>query len=315
MRHVRWRSVRVLAGLAVLATVVWWTGSGPFVHGLRSVDPPTLLLGIAIAVPTTVACAWRWRLVAGGLGVGVGLRPAIAACYRAQFLNATLPGGVLGDVHRGVRHGVAAAAVARGLRSVVWERVAGQVVQAAVVVVVLVLLPSPFRGAIPAVLAMLVVAGSVAAALLLTRTDSGAGRILQVLREDVRDGLIAPRIWPGVVVASTLAVAGHVATYLVVARAVGVETPTLTLLPLAVVVLLAAGLPVNVAGWGPREGMAAWAFAAAGLGASQGVATAVAYGAVVLVASLPGAVVLAVSARTRPRVAAGTSRQGVVSHG
>jgi hypothetical protein len=36
----------------------------------------------------------------------------------------------------------------------------------------------------------------------------------------------------------------------------------------------------------------AWAFAAAGLGASLGVATAVVYGVMVFVASLPGAVVL-----------------------
>ena len=55
--------------------------------------------------------------------------------------------------------------------------------------------------------------------------------------------------------------------------------------------LLAAALP-NVGGWGPREGVTAWAFAAAGLGASLGVATAVVYGVMVFVASLPGAAVL-----------------------
>jgi hypothetical protein len=54
---------------------------------------------------------------------------------------------------------------------------------------------------------------------------------------------------------------------------------------------VAAALP-NVGGWGPREGVTAWAFAAAGLGASRGVATAVAYGVMVFVASLPGAAVL-----------------------
>ena len=48
------------------------------------------------------------------------------------------------------------------------------------------------------------------------------------------------------------------------------------------------GIPLNVAGWGPREGVAAWAFAAAGLGAAQGVSTAVVYGVMALVASLPG---------------------------
>jgi hypothetical protein len=61
---------------------------------------------------------------------------------------------------------------------------------------------------------------------------------------------------------------------------------------LAVLVLLAMSLPISVAGWGPREGMAAWAFAAVGLTAAAGVATAVTYGVLVLFASLPGTVVL-----------------------
>ena len=63
-------------------------------------------------------------------------------------------------------------------------------------------------------------------------------------------------------------------------------------------------VPMNIAGWGPREGVAAWAFGAAGLGAAQGVATAVVYGVMVLVASLPGAVVL-VAAWLRRSAAAG----------
>ena len=66
------------------------------------------------------------------------------------------------------------------------------------------------------------------------------------------------------------------------------------MLPLALLVMLAMVLP-SVGGWGPREGAAAWAFGAAGLGAEQGVATAVVYGVMVLVASLPGAAVLVVS--------------------
>lgn len=307
-----WQWARVLTGVAVLAAVLGWTGSGPFVHGLRSLDLSTLALGAAIAVPTTVACAWRWHLVAGGLGVGVDLRSAVVACYRAQFLNATLPGGVLGDVHRGVRHGSAAGAVARGLRSVGWERVAGQVVQAAIVLAVLVLLPSPFRGLVPA---LLLAAGVAATALFVWRVVRGSspsrgGRLLRALCDDVRDGLLPPHVLPGVVVASAVAVAGHLVTYLVVARAVGVTASVLTLVPLVLLVLFAAGLPLNVAGWGPREGMAAWTFAAAGLGAGQGVATAVAYGAVVVVASLPGAVVLLADLQ-RPRHVV----EGVVSHG
>jgi len=58
----------------------------------------------------------------------------------------------------------------------------------------------------------------------------------------------------------------------------------------------------SVAGWGPREGITAWAFAAAGLGAQRGVATAVVYGVMVLTATSPGATVLVMAwfRRNRP---------------
>ena len=95
-----------------------------------------------------------------------------------------------------------------------------------------------------------------------------------------------------VVLASVVALAGYVATYVVAARAVGVDAPFATLLPLVLAVLVVAGTPLNLAGWGPREGMAVWMFTAAGLGAGAGLAAAVAYGAIVLVANLPGVVVL-----------------------
>jgi hypothetical protein len=63
------------------------------------------------------------------------------------------------------------------------------------------------------------------------------------------------------------------------------------MVPLALLALLAMVLP-GVAGWGPREGGAAWVFGAAGLGAGAGVATAVVFGVMALAASLPGALLL-----------------------
>ena len=87
--------------------------------------------------------------------------------------------------------------------------------------------------------------------------------------------------------------AGHLATFLLAARTAGATAPLSLLLPLTLLALLAMAVPVNVAGWGPREGVAAWAFGAAGLTAAQGVTVAVTYGVLALVATLPGAAVLA----------------------
>ena len=119
---------------------------------------------------------------------------------------------------------------------------------------------------------------------------------------DLRDALLARRAWPAIALASALVVAGHAATFLIAARSAGVTAPPSEMLPLALLVMQAAALP-NVGGWGPREGVTAWAFAAAGLGASLGVATAVVYGVMVFVASLPGAAVLVAAwmPRTGPR--------------
>ena len=108
----------------------------------------------------------------------------------------------------------------------------------------------------------------------------------------VQGGPLARRVWPGVVLASSVAVAGHVAVFLIAARVAGSDASLVELLPLAMLVLVAMGVPTNVAGWGPREGMAAWAFTAAGLGTAHGVATAVVYGVMSFVACLPGGVVL-----------------------
>jgi uncharacterized membrane protein YbhN (UPF0104 family) len=301
-RRTAWRWARVAAAVATLAVLVWRLGTGPFLDGLRTVDGRALAAAAGLGVLTTVCCAWRWRIVARGLGVDLPLGTAVAAYYRSIFLNVTLPGGVVGDVHRGISHGRETSDVGRGLRAVAWERSAGQVVQAVITLAVLLVAPSPVRAAMPLVaLALLVAAAGVALA---ARVRPAAGsrwaRLSGAAARDVRDGLLAARAWPAIALASALVVAGHAATFLIAARTAGTTAPLSQMLALALLAMLAAALP-NVAGWGPREGVTAWAFAAAGLGASRGVATAVVYGVMVFAASLPGAAVLVAAWLRRTR--------------
>jgi glycosyltransferase 2 family protein len=289
-----WRWVHILAAAATVVFLVWRVGTGPFLDGFRAVDGWALAAASALAVLTTLCCAWRWRIVVRGLGVELPMGSAVAAYYRSLFLNVTLPGGVVGDVHRGFSHGRDTSDVGRGLRGVAWERSAGQVVQVVITVAVLLVAPSPLHAAMP-LIALALVAAAAAVALLLVRAsradDSRLARVRSAVRRDLRDALVARRAWPAIALASALVVTGHAATFLIAARSAGVTAPLSELLPLGLLVMQAAALP-NVAGWGPREGVTAWAFAAAGFGASLGVATAVVYGVMVFVAGLPGAFVL-----------------------
>jgi uncharacterized membrane protein YbhN (UPF0104 family) len=305
----RWALVRALVAVGILALLVWWVGTGPFLTGVRAIDGWSLVGAIGIGAATIACCAWRWSLVAAGLGVPMRMRDAFAAYYRSQFLNTTLPGGVAGDVHRAVRHGLDIGDVGVGVRAVVLERVAGQAALAAIAVVVLSVFPSPVRSHLP--FATLVVGGTGLGLLALWAFVRGrSSRWVQMLRTEwgeVRKGLSARRTVVGIMCASIVVVAGHLATFMLAARTAGSTAPLQLLLPLTMLALLAMSLPLNVAGWGPREGVAAWAFGAAGLAAAQGVATAVTYGVLVLAASLPGGAVLVVRSvgRAKPAPALG----------
>jgi uncharacterized membrane protein YbhN (UPF0104 family) len=297
-----------LLRLAVGVTVLWFlwrqVGAAPFEDGLRAVTWQAVVAAATLTVLTTVCSAWRWQVVARALGVRISLPAAVGAYYRSLFLNSVLPGGVLGDVHRAVRHGRRAGDVGRGLRAVAWERLCGQVIQAVVTAVVLLTLPSPVRPALPYVLAG--VAGVAGCAALVVRGAARRGRTrlartARAVADDLRRGLLARDVWPQLTLASVLVVAGHTATFVIAARAAGCTAPLGELVALLMVVQTAGVIPLSIAGWGPREGAAAWAFAAAGLGAATGVTVTTSYAVLMLAAVAPGAGLLLADAVRRRR--------------
>jgi len=313
--------LRLVAGVAVLCLLVRHVGAAPFENGLRAVTWQAVVAAVTLNALATACSAWRWRVVARALGVDISLPGAVGAYYRSMFLNSVLPGGILGDVHRGVTHGRRAGDVARGVRAVAWERLCGQVVQAVVTVVVLLTLPSPVRPALPYVLAGVAVVAGCAALVLrgaarrgqsrsrlarsrLARSRPAKSRLdrgTRAVAVDLRHGLLAADVWPWLTLSSVLVVAGHTATFVIAARAVGCTAPLGELLALLMVVQTAAVIPLSIGGWGPREGVAAWAFAAAGFGPATGVTVATLYAVLMLAAVTPGAGLLLRDAVSRRR--------------
>jgi uncharacterized membrane protein YbhN (UPF0104 family) len=298
----------LLLRLAAGVTVLWFLGrelgAAPFEDGLRAVTWPGVVAAVTLTALTTMCSAWRWQVVARALGTDIGLPRATGAYYRSLFLNSVLPGGILGDVHRAVTQGRRAGDVAQGVRAVGWERLCGQIVQAVVTAVVLLALPSPVRPALPYVLAG--IAGVVVCAVLVVSVAARLGRsrparAARAIATDLRRGLLVRGVWPQLTLASVLVVVGHTATFVIAARIVGCTAPLGELIALLMVVQIAAAIPLNIGGWGPREGAAAWAFAAAGLGAANGVTVSTLYAVLMLIAVTPGAGLLLKDAARRRR--------------
>jgi uncharacterized membrane protein YbhN (UPF0104 family) len=296
-----WPWLRVLIGVGILGVLVWRLGTGAFLEGMRVINVWSVLAALVIGLLTTVFMARRWCLVARRLGLRLSLGTALADYYRALFLNTVLPAGVLGDVHRAVSHGRQSGNVGRGVRAVVLERFAGQVVLLVIGMTVLLTQPAllsavaddlaPSRGVLIAVLCVLAVVLALVAWAVWGRSTSTWHRALATALTDGRLGLLARDTWPRVALLSAAAVAGHLVLFVVAARVAGSQATIAQLLPPLVLALLVMGLPVNIGGWGPREAVLTLAFGAAGLGATQGLTVAVVYGVLTLVSTLPGAVV------------------------
>lgn len=346
-RHLGGPWLRLAAVAGILTALVLVVGTRSFVDGLRVVDATSAAAALGIGLVTTVLAALRWWLVARRVGLELRVADAVAENYRATFLNAVLPSGVLGDVSRAVRHGRSAGDLGRSARAVVLERTAGQVVVFALAAAVLPTQPELAAalldaiGGVPVLVGVGAVGVAVGAIVLGRRHNharprvagrapdasgvsvgtGGAGtrggglvadltgpgadrwrRWWAATVADLRAGVLARDTWPALLGLSAAALAGHLVLFLVAARAAGATAPAVELLPLLLLALMAMALPVSVGGWGPREGVAALVFWLAGLEAAQGVTVAVAYGALALIASLPGGVVMLVQHATRSRV-------------
>ncbi len=295
---------RALFTVALLVGLAWWFDLEDVVGRLLAMRVGWVALALGLSVIQVAVLAWRWCFTARRLGVTLSFGEAWREYYLSIFLNQVLPGGVVGDVSRSWRQARGAAggqdrAGGPAVRAVIFERVSAQAVMTTGAVVSLLALPSVVgqpSGPMVAVtvgVALLIAAATAVWVRRQASAQSVTGRVLA----ELADSHFSPSAFAVQLATGLFIVGTYLATYIVSARAVGIETPSLVLLPLVAPVLMTMLIPITIAGWGLRESAAALLWGAVGLTAADGVTVSVAYGVIVLVGSLPGALVLALARR------------------
>lgn len=287
MTPARRLGLRAAVSAGLLAGVAWMVDTDRVMAHLQALSPGWVLIALALSVVQVALSAWRWRFTAARLGLELPMAHAFREYYLGTFLNQVLPGGVLGDASRALRHGRDSGRGRVALAAVAIERGSGQVVMTLVAVPALVTLVTPVAPALAWGSAAVVALALLAGARLLPAGVSGTGPIASLRR-----ALLAPDALPTQLLSSSAVVATYLGVFMAAARGLGIELPATVLLPLIPPVLLAMLVPITVAGWGLREGAAAAVWATVGLEPAQGAAAAVAYGLLVLLGSLPGALSL-----------------------
>ncbi len=284
----RWL-LRLAVSAGVLALVLGLVDVAEIVARLRRLEPQWIIAAVALSVLQVAVSAWRWQFTARRLGIALPLGRALGEYYLATFLNQVLPGGVTGDAARAWRHGRATANLGPAVRAVMIERASGQLVMLATALLAVWWFPDVLAQLSPLWVGLGFAVGVALVALLLLRRRPG---MVTAFRADLWQALLAPRALPFQLLTSLLVVASYIGVFWLGARAIGAAGDPAVLLPLIPLVLLAMLIPLSISGWGFREGAAALLWPLAGLPASEGVAVSLVYGGLVLLASLPGALVL-----------------------
>jgi uncharacterized membrane protein YbhN (UPF0104 family) len=301
-------AARVGVSALLLLLISRFLDVGDVLGKLRDLSVWWVLLGLGISTLQVVLLAWRWSFTAERVGVRLSLSQAWREYYVSLFLNQVLPGGVGGDVARAWRHARTSVPAGPSVRAVILERASGQLVMTLVACVSMIVLFLPSTGSatswgssgLIAVIALVGPATVIISHRSLRRlalsesapNGPGSTSLHSRVGADVYRAVLSRDALPFQLVSAALLVGSYIAVYLVAARAIGVNTEVLQLLPLIAPVLMTMLIPVSIAGWGVREGAAAALWGMAGLTPEDGVAISVAYGLLILIASAPGAFVL-----------------------
>lgn len=287
-----YRAAHVVVPVLLIILVVRSVGAGEVAARLSEAKVGWIIASLVACSVQIVLCALRWKATAAPLGAPISTATAVSEYYFSSVINATVPGGVVGDAIRAVRSR-GAAGLESAAQGVILERLAGQIALGAVLL----------AGLLLSGVAWLQAAGGLALAAV-----AGAGGLVALLRwrgaERLLPGVIrrflsAMRLsWSGrrragvQIVLSLGIVAANLAGFVFAARATGATIGFPEMLYAVPLILAAMLIPFSVGGWGYREGVAAAIFPLIGGSAAAGVGASMIFGAVLLVASLPGAAVL-----------------------
>lgn len=278
------RLAHLVGSLAILGLALLWVSPLEVLGRLQAAHPGWLLVALICLCLSTLSMARRWQVTAQALALDLRFGAALREYYLSLAMNALLPGGVVGDVSRAIRMR-RKGDLARAAQSVLAERLMGQVALLSILGIGLAcVLLRPGAVDWPAVTGWILLGAGLCCAVVaiaVARTGWTADFAMFFARLLRR---------PGVVVHALAAAMLLIAALYACARATGTEVPldaVVTVLPL---VLCAMLIPLSVAGWGWREGAAAALFPLFGASAEAGVAMGICYGALVLLASLPGVV-------------------------
>ena len=307
------RGFQVAVAVGLLAVVWRFADGANALQLLSQANIGWMAAAVLVLSAQIFLSARRWQITAGQLGIVVSFSTALREYYLAQLVNQALPGGVIGDASRAVRAGGQRGLLASG-QSVIFERLSGQVTLIGLMlgaIAITLVLPGGLDWPSATWPVFLVAIGLIvvlpAAVWILVRAlPAGSAEAVRSWGRSARKALLARAVLGQQLTLSVATALANVAGFVFCSWAIGADVGFGVALAVVPLILLTMLIPVTVSGWGLREAAAATLFPLGGFVASEGLATSVAFGFVLIIISLPGLFFARGSTSTAPRPSAGS---------
>jgi hypothetical protein len=302
-------ALKLAATVLALVLVARFVDPAAMMERVRNTDPWLFGLALALMAVQVPLLGLRWRLVVRAMSDERAVVPGPARfqqiAWIAQFFGQIMP-FVAGDGMRVLLLREAGPSLRVAFKSTLLDRGI-----AALALFVLALPAALFShilaaaGAFLAPVVLFIAAGLLGAIATLASVDVihrfGArwrivGAVTETIR-DMRDILLSRHYAPRVV---TLCFAIHgisIVAFWLLAQGQRLPFDLADAFAIVPLVLLVSMVPIAVGGWGLREGFVVALLGAAGIGTEGALLLSLSFGTVVLLAALPGVVILALSTR------------------
>lgn len=312
--------VKFLIRLGITGSIIWLillpADTGAIAQTIIDFGPLPFLSAVGMMILITGLSGLSWCYVIGAMGHSVAYQWAWCTCWTAMFFSQGLPSTMGGDAVRMLKARQAGLSLGVSIGSVIVDRLFAFVallITAAIGWLSAVTMAGAFSGSplmwVPPVL-IVCGAGALIIVMFLDRLTSAllprsvgqwsfvqkVGGVSAILR-----GIVASPIWaPRVIIPAIGTHMVRVGVVFFIARMMGLDISFYDCLAIVPLALLAAMIPVTVAGWGLREASFVAAFGVIGISAVDAFSLSVLFGLTIVACSLPGGLIWLLNSREAP---------------
>jgi uncharacterized protein (TIRG00374 family) len=295
--------LRVLIAFGVIGTLLFYIDRTSLLNRLENLSPFHSAAAIVLGLVQILLVGSRWSLLTRLFSEGpavLRLRDAQTINYSSQFVGQMLP-FLAADALRIVYARAAGMSLKSAVLSTAFDRGIALLLLVGLCLVGMII--SPSIGRLPGLRSTIIPLAAIgffgcifalafserlAQLSYSNRIVRGSIELLGSFRPLFRNG----RVFAEVALLGLLVHALSIAIFWMMCLGYDVAISARDVVTIVPVLLLGTAVPIGVAGWGIREGLAVVLFAAVGIDAEAALAVSLSFGAMILVAALPGAVTL-----------------------